>query len=99
MSASLVGSEMCIRDRFDCGSYAGGDSNTVCTPRRSGTARRRSTNAGSLSVLSKIRRRCPSLRMLATAWPTVSSRKRPLRSTGRAKDRSRIATVDDQYHH
>eukprot|EP00969_Alexandrium_andersonii_P039473 1729492-Alexandrium_andersonii.AAC.1 len=25
---------------FDCGSYAGGDSSTVCTPRRSATARR-----------------------------------------------------------
>eukprot|EP00969_Alexandrium_andersonii_P231519 10224316-Alexandrium_andersonii.AAC.1 len=49
-----------------CGSY----SRTVCTPRRSATARRRSTNAGSLSVLSKIRRRCPSRRILATAWPT-----------------------------
>eukprot|EP00969_Alexandrium_andersonii_P254152 11232934-Alexandrium_andersonii.AAC.1 len=25
---------------FDCGSHAGGDSSTVCTPRRSATARR-----------------------------------------------------------
>eukprot|EP00969_Alexandrium_andersonii_P058126 2560448-Alexandrium_andersonii.AAC.1 len=27
----------------------------------------------------------PSRRMLATAWPTASSRRRPLRNTGRAR--------------
>eukprot|EP00969_Alexandrium_andersonii_P159991 7069249-Alexandrium_andersonii.AAC.1 len=32
-----------------CGSYAGGDPSTVCAPSRSATARRKSTNAGSLS--------------------------------------------------
>eukprot|EP00969_Alexandrium_andersonii_P194070 8572955-Alexandrium_andersonii.AAC.1 len=32
-----------------CGSCAGGDSRTVCTPKRSATARRKSTSAGSLS--------------------------------------------------
>eukprot|EP00969_Alexandrium_andersonii_P171176 7566616-Alexandrium_andersonii.AAC.1 len=57
------------------GSYAGGDSSTVCTPSRSATARRKSTNAGSLSVLSRTRRRCPSRRMLAAARSTASSRK------------------------
>eukprot|EP00969_Alexandrium_andersonii_P182152 8049597-Alexandrium_andersonii.AAC.1 len=36
-----------------CGSYAGGDSSTVCAPKRSATARRKSTNAGSSSVLSR----------------------------------------------
>eukprot|EP00969_Alexandrium_andersonii_P050363 2210833-Alexandrium_andersonii.AAC.1 len=54
-------------------------------PKRSATAQRRSTNAGSLSVLSKIWRWCPSRPILATAWPTVSSRKRPLLDTGRAR--------------
>eukprot|EP00969_Alexandrium_andersonii_P125496 5548016-Alexandrium_andersonii.AAC.1 len=34
---------------FACGSYAGGDSSTVCAPSRSATAQRKSTNAGSLS--------------------------------------------------
>eukprot|EP00969_Alexandrium_andersonii_P329771 14573000-Alexandrium_andersonii.AAC.1 len=63
-----------------CGSYAGGDSSTVCTPSRSATARRKSTNAGPLSVLSRTRWRCPSRRTLAAAWSTVSSRKRPLHS-------------------
>eukprot|EP00969_Alexandrium_andersonii_P334314 14773625-Alexandrium_andersonii.AAC.1 len=67
---------------MDCGSYAGGDSWTVWTPSRSATARHRSSNAGSLSILSKTRWRRPSRRMLATAWSTVSSRRRPLRSTG-----------------
>eukprot|EP00969_Alexandrium_andersonii_P039371 1725600-Alexandrium_andersonii.AAC.1 len=67
---------------FACGSYAGGDSRTVCTPSRSATARRKSTNAGSLSVFSRTRWWCPSCRMLATAWSTVSSCKRPLRKTG-----------------
>eukprot|EP00969_Alexandrium_andersonii_P044256 1941971-Alexandrium_andersonii.AAC.1 len=70
---------------FACGSYAGGDSSTVCTPSRSATARRKATNAGSLSVLSRTRWWCPSRRMLATAWSTVSSHKRPLRRTGCAK--------------
>eukprot|EP00969_Alexandrium_andersonii_P299722 13250633-Alexandrium_andersonii.AAC.1 len=70
---------------FACGSYAGGDSSTVCTPSRSATARRKSTNAGSSSVFSRTRWRCPSRRMLATAWPTVSPRKRPLHRTGCAE--------------
>eukprot|EP00969_Alexandrium_andersonii_P255294 11284957-Alexandrium_andersonii.AAC.1 len=30
---------------LDCGSYAGGDSSTICTPRCSATARRKPTNA------------------------------------------------------
>eukprot|EP00969_Alexandrium_andersonii_P149728 6620566-Alexandrium_andersonii.AAC.1 len=34
---------------FAWGSYAGGNSSTVCTPSRLATAQRRSTNAGSLS--------------------------------------------------
>eukprot|EP00969_Alexandrium_andersonii_P145982 6456986-Alexandrium_andersonii.AAC.1 len=67
---------------FDCGSYAGGGSGTVWTPSFWATARRKSTNAGSLPVLSKTRRWCPSRRMLATAWSTESSRKRPLHRTG-----------------
>eukprot|EP00969_Alexandrium_andersonii_P265988 11756115-Alexandrium_andersonii.AAC.1 len=67
---------------FDCGSYAGGDSSTVCTPSRWATARRKSTNAGSLSVFSRTRWWCPSRRMLATAWSTVSSCKRPSHKTG-----------------
>eukprot|EP00969_Alexandrium_andersonii_P205384 9074899-Alexandrium_andersonii.AAC.1 len=61
---------------FACGSYAGGDSSTACTPKRSATARRKSTSAGSLSVLSRTRWWCPSRRMLATAWSTASSRRR-----------------------
>eukprot|EP00969_Alexandrium_andersonii_P194020 8570688-Alexandrium_andersonii.AAC.1 len=64
-----------------CGSYAGGDSSTACTPNRSATARRKSTDAGSLSVLSRTRWRCPSRRTLAAAWPAASSRNRPLRNT------------------
>eukprot|EP00969_Alexandrium_andersonii_P232613 10270470-Alexandrium_andersonii.AAC.1 len=57
-----------------CGSYAGGGSSTVCTPKRSARARRKSTNAGSLSVLSRTHWRCPSRRMLAAVWSTASSR-------------------------
>eukprot|EP00969_Alexandrium_andersonii_P129067 5703474-Alexandrium_andersonii.AAC.1 len=68
-----------------CGSYAGGDPCAACTPRRSATARRKSNNAGSLSAFDKTRRRCPSLRMPATAWSTVSSRIRPSRNAGRAR--------------
>eukprot|EP00969_Alexandrium_andersonii_P066271 2922704-Alexandrium_andersonii.AAC.1 len=68
-----------------CGSHTGGDSSTVCNPRRSATARRKSTNAGSLSVLSRTRWRCPSRHMLATAWSTASPRRRPLRNTGCAR--------------
>eukprot|EP00969_Alexandrium_andersonii_P048233 2117099-Alexandrium_andersonii.AAC.1 len=68
-----------------CRSYACGDSSTVCALSRSATARRRSTNAGSLSVFSRTRWWCPSRRMLATAWPTASSCRRPLRNTGCAK--------------
>eukprot|EP00969_Alexandrium_andersonii_P301961 13348088-Alexandrium_andersonii.AAC.1 len=60
-----------------CGAYAGGGSSTACTPKRSATARRKSTSTGSLSVLSRTRWRRPSRRMLATAWPTASSRRRP----------------------
>eukprot|EP00969_Alexandrium_andersonii_P147169 6507628-Alexandrium_andersonii.AAC.1 len=37
------------------GSYAGGDSRTVCAPDRAATARRKSTSAGSLPVLSRAR--------------------------------------------
>eukprot|EP00969_Alexandrium_andersonii_P248168 10967275-Alexandrium_andersonii.AAC.1 len=70
---------------FACGSYAGSDSSTVCTPNRSATARRKSTNAGSLSVLSRTRWWRPSRRTLAAAWSTVSPHKRPLRKTGCAK--------------
>eukprot|EP00969_Alexandrium_andersonii_P128417 5674538-Alexandrium_andersonii.AAC.1 len=62
---------MCIRDSSTAplarGSYAGGDSRAVNAPKRSATARRKSTSAGSLSVLSRTRRRCPSRRMLAAA--------------------------------
>eukprot|EP00969_Alexandrium_andersonii_P238904 10546205-Alexandrium_andersonii.AAC.1 len=68
-----------------CGSYAGGASSTVCAPCRSATARHKSTSAGPLSVLSRTRWWCPSRRMLATTWSTVSSCKRPLHSTGCAK--------------
>eukprot|EP00969_Alexandrium_andersonii_P085205 3757288-Alexandrium_andersonii.AAC.1 len=60
-----------------CGSYAGGDSSTACAPKRSATARPKSTSAGALSVLSRTRWRCPSRRTLAAAWPTASSRRRP----------------------
>eukprot|EP00969_Alexandrium_andersonii_P155904 6893112-Alexandrium_andersonii.AAC.1 len=63
------------------GSYAGGDPSTVCTPKRSATTLRRSTNAGSLSVLSRTRWWRPSRRTLATAWSSVSSHNRPLRNT------------------
>eukprot|EP00969_Alexandrium_andersonii_P125462 5546205-Alexandrium_andersonii.AAC.1 len=60
MSASLVGSEMCIRDS---------DSSTVCTPSRSATARRRSTSAGSLSVFSRTR----SVSYTHLTLPTICS--------------------------
>eukprot|EP00969_Alexandrium_andersonii_P282075 12469687-Alexandrium_andersonii.AAC.1 len=36
-------------------------------------------------MFNKIRRWRPRLQMLATAWSTVSSRKRPLRNTGGAR--------------
>eukprot|EP00969_Alexandrium_andersonii_P089823 3966487-Alexandrium_andersonii.AAC.1 len=62
-------------------SYAGGDPSTVCAPSCSATARRKSTHAVSLSVLSRTRWRCPSRRTLAAAWPTASSCNRPLRNT------------------
>eukprot|EP00969_Alexandrium_andersonii_P069298 3057219-Alexandrium_andersonii.AAC.1 len=67
---------------FDRGSHAGGDPSTVCTLNRSATARRKSTSAGSSSVLSKTPRRCPSQQMLATARTAASSRNRPSRNTG-----------------
>eukprot|EP00969_Alexandrium_andersonii_P344529 15229954-Alexandrium_andersonii.AAC.1 len=42
-----------------CGSRAGGASVTACSPSFSATPARRSTKAGSLSVLSRTLWRCP----------------------------------------
>eukprot|EP00969_Alexandrium_andersonii_P049046 2151420-Alexandrium_andersonii.AAC.1 len=46
---------------LDCGSWAGGASEATWSPSFSATPARRSTKAGSLSVLSRTLRRCPSL--------------------------------------
>eukprot|EP00969_Alexandrium_andersonii_P326906 14445867-Alexandrium_andersonii.AAC.1 len=64
-----------------CGSCAGGASVAARSPSISAAPAWRSAKAGSLSVSSKALWWCPSLWMLDTAWPTVSSRRRPLRRT------------------
>eukprot|EP00969_Alexandrium_andersonii_P155527 6876339-Alexandrium_andersonii.AAC.1 len=80
---------------FACGSYTGGDSSTVCTPSRSATARRKSTNAGSLSVFSRTLRRCPRRWMLAAAWSTVLAQA-ALARNGMRQDGLGIPALDDE---